>query len=67
MSNKYLSEVTLKQARVLADKRQCDVANFLGISRSTYIKMEKNPKNISVGMAQRISKYLDIPTDMIKF
>lgn len=53
--------VTLKQARVLKEKTQDEMASLLRIHVQTYRKLEENPETVTVGQAKVISRFLDIP------
>lgn len=59
--------LTLKKARVLAEVSQADMAKAVGISRGTYMKLEKNPDTATIAQAKAISSFLDIPYDEIFF
>ena len=48
---------TVKQARVLANATQKEMAEYLGISRSTYIKIENNPGKATIEQAKKIGRY----------
>lgn len=52
---------TIKQARQYAGYTQKKMAEKLGISRSSYIYLEKNPNRATVGQAQAISDATGIP------
>lgn len=56
---------TIKQARLHAGMTQQIMADYLGIDRSTYIKIEKNPTRATVGQVNAISKYTGIPVEDI--
>jgi DNA-binding XRE family transcriptional regulator len=59
--------MTLKAARIIRGYTQEELAEMIGVSRSTYIKMEKMPDNITVGLAKAISKAVDVPLDDLFF
>lgn len=59
--------LTLKKARVIAEISQADVAKAIGVSRTTYIKLEKNPDMVTIAQARAISELFDIPYDEIFF
>lgn len=59
--------VTLKQARVLKEKTQDEMASLLRIHVQTYRKLEENPETVTVGQAKVISRFLDIPYNDIFF
>ena len=58
---------TLRQARKLRDKTQGEMAEFLGVCRTTYCSLEKDPEQATVAEAKKISQFLDIPVDQIFF
>ncbi len=60
-------QFTLRQARRYRDKTIDEMAEALGINKSTYIKLERNPCNIKLSTATDISAYLEIPLDDIIF
>lgn len=43
------------------------MAKQMGISRSTYIKMETNPQNITMEQAANLAKILNVDVDDIIF
>lgn len=59
--------LTLKQARLLADMTQKQVAKAIGVSRETYMKLEKTPDTATIAQAKAISKTLNRPYDEIFF
>lgn len=56
---------TVKQARHMADKTQKEMAELLGIDRSTYMRIERNPEKATVGQARKISAITGIPMENI--
>lgn len=60
-------EFTVKQARMLAGKKQQEMADFLGIHVQTYRKIEENPSRATVEQAQKIAQITGIPYDQIFF
>lgn len=58
---------SLKQARMFADITQQEMADFLKIHRSTYIKLEEHPESTTISQAKRISEITGIPVDQIFF
>lgn len=60
-------QMTLKKARLLSEKKQDDVAQALGVSRWTYMKLEKNPDTVTIAQAKTISDFLGISYDEIFF
>lgn len=59
--------LTLKQARLFADVNQAEVAKAIGVSRYTYMQLEKNPDKATIAQAKAISKFLNVPYDEIFF
>ena len=59
--------LTLKKARLLAEVSQADLAKAVGMSRSTYLKIEKNPDTATVAQAKAISEFLGTSYDEIFF
>lgn len=60
-------QYTVRQARMFAGHTQQYMADKLEIHRSTYIKLEENPDDITVGQARVISRETGIPIDDIFF
>lgn len=60
-------QMTVKKARLLADKTQQFMADALGISKSTYIRIEKDPETATIAQAKVISKIVSMPVDDIFF
>lgn len=58
---------TLKQARLLKGLTQKDMAHHLGVHVQTYSKMEKQPDEITIGEAKKISEILEMSYDVIFF
>ncbi len=52
---------TIKQARTHAGLTQAEVAKRLGIDRSTYIKMEKNPGRATIRQINMLSQMTGVP------
>lgn len=57
----------LKQARLLADIKQDEMAKALGVSRYIYMKLEKNPDLATIAQAKAISDILKVSYDEIFF
>jgi DNA-binding XRE family transcriptional regulator len=49
-------KLTLKQARLLAELTQQEIAEILGVHVQTYMKWEKNPEEMSIGTAKQFSR-----------
>ncbi|MGH1016750.1 MULTISPECIES: helix-turn-helix transcriptional regulator [Bacillus cereus group] len=60
-------KITLRAARVNADLLQIDAANQLEISRYQLMSWEKDPKQIPVGMIEKICRLYKISKDNIFF
>lgn len=59
--------LTPKQARLLRDLTQQEVADLLGVHRQTYMKWENRPDEIPVGKAKEFSKIVGVSVDNIFF
>lgn len=59
--------MNIKEARKQARYSQEAVAAYLGISRPTYIKMEKNPDTITMGDARKLAEFFGVSVDEINF
>ncbi len=57
----------LVEARKQARYSQQNVADELGISRQTYIRMEKNPEDISINDAKVLAKMFGVSIEDIFF
>ena len=60
-------KMTLKRARLIAEKSQCEVAKALGVSKDKYLRLEKDPEKATIAQAKTISEFLNIPYDEIFF
>jgi DNA-binding XRE family transcriptional regulator len=63
--SKINSIYTLKQARMLSNKTQFDIAKALGISLCTVRKYERNPEKMSIEKAKRFCEIVKQPFDKI--
>ena len=52
---------TIKQARKYAGLTQGKVAESLGVSRGTYVKLEKNVSDITIEQLGKISEITGVP------
>lgn len=59
--------LTMKQARLLKEKSQHEMADLLEVHVQTYRKLEENPDLTTIGQAKKISKYLGVSYDDIFF
>lgn len=57
----------LNEARAAARYSQEAVAGYLGISRPTYAKMEKNPETVTVEDAQKLAKLFGVSVSDLFF
>ena len=58
---------TVKQARLLAGKTQEETADYLGIHKQTYAKLERDPTLITIGQATMIAEFYTRNIDEIAF
>lgn len=58
---------TIKQARNLAGMTQAAMAECLGVDRSTYIKIEKDPERVTLGQLRGIARATGLPMEDIFF
>lgn len=56
-------QFTIKQARTHRGITQAEMADMLGIDRSTYIKIEKDVSRATVGQVNRIAAITEIPVE----
>jgi transcriptional regulator with XRE-family HTH domain len=59
--------LTLRQARAMRGFTQKELARRLGVHVQTYSKMEKEPEEVTIRDAKRISEILDVSYDLIFF
>lgn len=57
----------LREARQGANMTQAEVADHLGVSRPTYIKMEKHPDEVTISDAVRLADLFGVNVDAIFF
>lgn len=57
----------LREARKASNLTQAEVADHLGISRPTYIKMEKHPDEVTIADAQKLAELFGVAVDAIFF
>ncbi|KIL35126.1 hypothetical protein SD71_15925 [Cohnella kolymensis] len=60
-------KLTIKQARLLAEMTQQDVANTLGVHVQTYMKWERNPEEMTIGTAKQFSRVVKRELEEIFF
>lgn len=56
---------TVKQARAMANLTQEEMAQKMGINRSTYIRIEKDVLKATVGQLKKVSDITGIPLEDI--
>jgi DNA-binding XRE family transcriptional regulator len=59
--------LTLKQARLMREKTQEEMAEQLGVHVQTYRKIEENPDDTTIAQAKTISSFLNFRYDEIFF
>ena len=59
--------MNITEARKQARYSQQAVADQLGISRQTYIRMEKNPEDITIGDAKTLAELYGVSIEDIFF
>lgn len=52
--------MTIRQARILAEMTQAQVAKAVGVHANTYAKHEKNPIDCKIGTLLRIAQVLHV-------
>ncbi len=60
-------ELTLKQARRLAEKTQQEVADHIGVCVDTYRALELRPDNATIKQAKLIADFLHVSYNQIFF
>ena len=58
---------TIKQARMLADKSQNEMAKALKVHVQTYRKIEKNPRMATVDQVKIIAEQTGVSLDQLFF
>lgn len=59
--------LTVKQARVLAEKTQTDMALALGVCLQTYRKLEENPEKMTIAQAKCFCAAVAQPINSVSF
>ncbi|RSL32636.1 XRE family transcriptional regulator [Salibacterium salarium] len=59
--------LTLKQARLIKEKTQQELADSMGVHVHTYARMEKNPDEVTIREAKQLSELLGVDYDKIFF
>lgn len=62
-----MMKLTLRQARLVREKTQDQMADILGVHVQTYRKIEENPEEATVKQAITLSKALAVPYEDIFF
>lgn len=57
--------ITLKNLRVSNKKTQKEVADFLGIDRTTYVKYEKGQTEPNINNLKKLADYFNVTTDYL--
>lgn len=60
-------QFTMAEARRYRNLTQESVANSIGVSRSAYIFLEKNPEKMTIERAKKFSNAVNIPMENIVF
>lgn len=60
-------KMSVKSARIIAEKTQQFMADALGISKCTYQRIEKDPGSATITQARKISDIVGVPLDDIFF
>lgn len=60
-------QFSVSEARRFRNLSQKSVAKSLGISRSAYISLEKNPEKMTIERAKRFAEIVNIPIEDIIF
>ena len=53
--------MTIVEARLSKGLTQQEVADMLGVSRPTYIRMEKHPEDMTIATSRLLSEILGMP------
>lgn len=59
--------LTLRQARKASEVSQKTMAAALGVSKNTYLKIERQPETATIAQAKKISEILNVSYDEIFF
>ena len=59
--------LTLKQARLVKEKSQHELADMLEIHVQTYRKLEEKPDLVTIGQAKKLAYFLGVSYDEIFF
>jgi len=59
--------MTLKAARIIKGYTQDELAKMIGVSRATYMAIEKSPDRATIKMAKDISHAVGVPLDDLFF
>lgn len=60
-------QLTVKQARRLADKKQSEIANAIGVCEQTYRRIEREPWTATIAQGLAIARYLGVSFDSLFF
>lgn len=59
--------LTIKQARLISELTQKEIAEVLGVHVQTYMKWEKSPEEMSIGTAKQFARIVKRDFDEIFF
>lgn len=62
-----LMRLSVKQARIMADKTQREIAAEIGVSRDIYRRIEKYPETATIAQAKRFCHATGFSMDSIFF
>lgn len=62
-----LTNLSVKQARIITDKTQRQIAAEMGVSRDVYRRIEKNPETATIEQAKRFCRATGFDLDRIFF
>ena len=57
--------MTLKELRIQSGKTQKEMADLLGVSRSTYARFERDPGSMSIPQAKAVCQLLGCKIDAL--
>ena len=59
--------MSVRSARLLAEKTQAQMAMALGVCRDTYVKYERHPEEMPIRMAMEFSRITGVSVDALFF
>ena len=60
-------QMSVKQARLMAEKSQSEVANAMGMCLQTYRKLESNPEKMTIAQVKLLCRAVAQPISAISF